>query len=332
MDCPVCGSLMIGHGHKARTIRHPAIRDYKGIILYHANRYICRACRKTAIEKNPFAFDGFNSSFFLLQSTMKLLGNLNYSLQMISDELQISTTQLTQYLDSYVTVPQSPLPVCLSIDEIHNRYISKKNSSYLCILIDNEKRHIHDVPDSRKKHDLFLYFSKIPSAQRCRVRYITIDMWEPYRDVAATYFPDAVVAVDPFHVIKHLVQGFAQLRIDLMDQCGYGSNAYYLLKKWHWLLMKDDVHPDNARVYNKRFAIKLNRRDLFNMITETFPVLEQAHLLKEEYRKFNRECSYDDAADGFDALAAKFKNSAIGQSDEYESILAAWKDAGRMRS
>ncbi len=151
-------------------------------------------------------------------------------------------------------------------------------------------------------------------------------MWEPYRDVAATYFPNAAVAIDPFHVIKHLVQGFVQLRIDLMNQCGYGSNAYYLLKKWHWLLMKDDVHPDNARVYNKRFAMKLNRRDLFNMIMEAFPVLEQAYLLKEEYRKFNRECSYDDASDGFDALAAKFKNSAIRQYDEFASILAAWKD------
>lgn len=126
MDCPVCGSLMIGHGHKARTIRHPAIRDYKGIILYHANRYICRACRKTAIEKNPFAFDGFNSSLFLLQSAMKLLGNLNYSLQMISDELQISATQLSRYLDSYVTIHPRPLPACLGIDEIHNRYLSKK--------------------------------------------------------------------------------------------------------------------------------------------------------------------------------------------------------------
>ncbi len=156
-------------------------------------------------------------------------------------------------------------------------------------------------------------FQKFREHNDARSDIVAINMSEPYRDVAAPYFPDAVVAVDPFHIIKHLVQGFTQLRINLMNQCEYGSNAYYLLKKWHWLLMKDDVRLDNARVYNKRFAMKLNRRDLFNMIMEAFPVLEQAYLLKEEYRKFNRECSYDDAAEGFDALAAKFKNPAIGQ-------------------
>ena len=68
-------------------------------------------------------------------------------------------------------------------------------------------------------------------------------MWQPYKDVTRTYLPNAIVAVDPFHVVKHLTQDFSQLRIDLMNQCEYGSNACYLLKRWHWLLMKDDVTP-----------------------------------------------------------------------------------------
>lgn len=89
---------------------------------------------KTALDKNSFVFEGFNSSFFLLQSAMKLLGNLNYNLQRISDELNISTTQLCKYLDSYVTIPSRPLPGSLGIDEIPNKYLSKRNSSYLCIL------------------------------------------------------------------------------------------------------------------------------------------------------------------------------------------------------
>lgn len=29
-------------------------------------------------------------------------------------------------------------------------------------------------------------------------------MWEPYRDVAKSFLPNAIVAVDPFHVIEHL--------------------------------------------------------------------------------------------------------------------------------
>lgn len=90
MACPYCCGKMIGHGHKLKLIKHPAVRESNGIIRYNANRYICKDCRKTALENNPFSFAGFNSSFFLLRNAMKLLANLNYTLHMISEELHIS--------------------------------------------------------------------------------------------------------------------------------------------------------------------------------------------------------------------------------------------------
>ena len=67
MHCPMCDSLMIGHGQKLRKINHPAFKNTKGTILYNANRYICKQCKKTAIEVCPFSFEGFNSSYLVLQ-------------------------------------------------------------------------------------------------------------------------------------------------------------------------------------------------------------------------------------------------------------------------
>lgn len=325
-DCPFCGGSMIGHGHKVKKINHPVLRNTNGIIVYHANRYLCKDCKRTSFEENPFTFEGFNSSFLLLQNAMRLLGNLNYNLKMISEELHISTTQLCKYLDSYVTIPRRPLPECLGIDELHNTYLSKKNSSYLCILVDNEKRHLFDILDSRSKQNLSLYFSSFTRDERSLVKYVTIDMWEPYKDVAKTYLPHAIIAVDPFHVVKHLIDGFERLRIDLMKQCPYDSNSYYLLKKWHWLLTADQVFLDNQRVYNHRFNMRLNRRDLFHMIMDAFPVLNTAYNLKEAYRKFNKESTYEDALLSFDAIYEKFRNSGIRQFDEFTSILFNWKD------
>ena len=122
------------------------------------------------------------------------------------------------------------------LDELHSHELSRRNSSYLCILVDSERRTVWDVLDSRSKMALSLFFSNIPREEQLRVKYVTIDMWEPYKDIARTYFPNCVIAVDPFHVIKHLTQGFERLRIDLMNMSPYGSNAYYLLKKWSHLL------------------------------------------------------------------------------------------------
>lgn len=326
MACPYCGGDMIGHGHKLRLIKHPALRDHNGIIRYHANRYICKECGKTAFERDPFTFDGFNSSFYLMQNAMKLLGNLNYNLQMISEELGISSTQLSRYIDSYITIPPRPLPECLGIDELHSPELSRRNASYLCILVDNEKRTVWDILDSRSKLSLSLFFSKIPREERLKVRYVTIDMWEPYRDVAKTYFPNCIVAVDPFHVIKHLQSGFDRLRLDLMNRCQYGSNAYYLLKKWSWLLVKDNVNLDNEKVYNNRFKMKLNRRDLRGMIFSSFPELSEAYDLKELYRRMNRECSYDEAVAIYDDVLHAFRSSGIRQFNEFTEILINWRE------
>lgn len=326
MTCPYCGGDMIGHGRKLRLIKHPALRDHNGIIKYHANRYICKECRKTAFERDPFAFDGFNSSFYLMQNAMRLLGNLNYNLLMISEELNISPTQLNRYIDSYITIPPRPLPECLGIDELHSHELSRKNASYLCILVDNERRTVWDVLDSRSKMALSLFCSRIPRDERLRVKYVTIDMWEAYKDVAKTYFPNCIVAVDPFHVIKHLQSDFNRLRVDLMNKCPYGSNSYYLLKKWSWLLMKDNVNLDNEKVYNSRFKMKLNRRDLRGMIFSAFPELSAAYDLKELYRRMNRDCSYDEAAALYDDVLGAFRSSGIHQYNEFTEILMNWKE------
>ena len=73
-----------------------------------------------------------------------------------------------------------------------------------------------------------------------------------------------------------------------MNQCEYGSNAYYLLKNWSRLLVTDNVNLDNERVYNRRFHTWLNRRDLKDMLFDSFPVLKQAYELKKSYRRMNR--------------------------------------------
>ena len=325
MKCPVCNCQMIGHGHKRKTINHPILRDHHGVIIYNSNRYICKSCGKTALEQSPFSYEGFNSSFFLLQSVMKQLANLNLTLETISKDLNISKTQINKYLDSYITIPPRPLPVSIGIDELHSPILSKHNASYLCILVDNNKRCIYEVLDSRGKYYLQDYVSQFSREERYETKYVTIDMWEPYRDIANIYFPKAIVAVDPFHVIEHLCKDFSILRVNTMKKCEYNSNEYYLLKKWHWLMEKDNVFLDNERHYNSRFGVKLNRRDIFNMIKEAFPDLYLAYYLKEAYRKFNKETAYEDAVDVFDQYVDAFKNSGIKEYDEFIGILTSWK-------
>lgn len=129
--CPYCSGKLIGYCHKEKAINHPSLIDHKNCIVYRANRYRCKSCSSIISEDNPFAFEGFNSSYALLDKTLRLLGNLNYTLHDISRQLNISSTQINRYLDSYITIPRMALPECLGIDELHNNpELLYKGNSY----------------------------------------------------------------------------------------------------------------------------------------------------------------------------------------------------------
>ena len=127
---------------------------------------------------------------------------------------------------------------------------------YLCVFVDNEKRVLNDILPDRSTRTLqtFGFHSK---TERDRVLFVTIDMWEPYRDIAHRYFKNAEVAVDPFHVIEHLTLAFTRIRVDIMNQSAYQSPAYYLLKKWHILLESDSYSLNNEPRYNPFFKQSL---------------------------------------------------------------------------
>ena len=326
-ECPYCSGKLIGYGHKKKRINHPTLIDFKSSIVYKANRYCCKDCGSIISEENPFSFAKFNSSYALLDKTLRLLGNLNYTLDDISGQLNISTTQINNYLDSYITIPVTPLPECLGIDEIHNPELSYKGSAYLCVMVDNENRCIYDVLGSRSKNYLDNYFYGFRQEEKDAVRYVTIDMWEPYKDLAYKHFRNCKVAVDPFHVVEHLCKDFRQLRINIMKQTKYGSNAYYLLKKWNWLLETDmkKVDLDNEPVYNSRFRCKLSRRQIMEMLLKLSPLLEEAYFLKERYRYFNRNMSYEEAIENYDVLLKEFMDADIPEYREFVNILKNWK-------
>ena len=112
-----------------------------------------------------------------------------------------------------------------------------------------------------------------------------------------------------------------------MNQCIYGSNAYYLLKKWNWLLETDlrKVDLDNEPQYNSRFRCKLNRRQIMDMLLKLSPILEEAYFLKERYRSFNRNMSYEEALENYDVIVKDFEDCDIPEYREFVSILKNWK-------
>ncbi len=111
------------------------------------------------------------------------------------------------YADSFIRAPRLTLPENLGIDEISSS-MAKYGGSYLCVFVDNNNRTLNEILPNRSKVTLSKHFEMIPQSERDMVKYVTIDMWEPYRDVCKKYLRHCGIAVDPFHVIKHLTECF----------------------------------------------------------------------------------------------------------------------------
>ncbi len=325
LNCQFCGGKCISHGLKEKTIHHPTMIDFDGIIHYHARRYICKHCNKTFFENNPFTFNGFNNSYALINRIMKQLANLDLTFDRIAQLNNVSTTTVQLYLDSYVSLAKPSLPISMGIDEFHSKKMSLNDSAYLCILVDNIKRYPFDILPSRSKRYLDSHFSKYSKQEKDNVLFITIDMWQPYKDIALKHFKKAIIAVDPFHVVKNISKAFTDIRINIMRQMPIDSDAYYLLKKWHKLLDSYNLNLDNEAKYNSRFRRKLNYRQLYEMSLDISDKLRQAHRLKTAYHLFNERATSETCEGWLDSLIKNFSESNISEYRECTQMLINWK-------
>lgn len=323
-NCPCCGGDTKIKGYSNYSYNHLDIAGTQSVIDWKRRRYECKDCGKSFSEPSPFGPENFHQSYAVLRDISLALHNVRSTYKDISTRYHVSDTIVQIYADSFIRVPRLTLPENLGIDEISSS-MAKYGGSFLCVFVDNNGRMLNEILPNRSKSTLSKYFEAIPKEERDKVKYVTIDMWQPYKDVCLKYLRNCQISVDSFHVIKHLSEGFTRIRVDIMNQCVYNSPSYYLIKTWHKLLESDSYNLDNEPKYNSKFRQKLNYRDLYNMLLNINPQLKRAYELKELYRDFNLNCSFQDASARLDGIIAIFEEADLYCYQEFVSLLKHWK-------
>lgn len=294
--CPHCGKFADRtHDYRRRTINHAILNDLNFTLVYNRRRYFCLSCKKAFPETNPFVVPGRRISKFTIMRVMKLLSDPRVTFSMAAAATDTSVTTVQRIFDQHAGIKVRTFPTILCIDEVYA--IKYKQRIYACVLADFNTNQIYDLLPTRKKYDLAKYFSAIPRETRNQVKYVSMDMWDTYRDVAKTYFRNAKICVDSFHVIKLVNYAFTKVRIRIMNSFPKNSDEYYLLKKYSWIIIKQYRKIDYSR------RIKVNRntsyfwyqnvdpRDLISALLSIDPELEIAYMLKEEYMEMNATCT-----------------------------------------
>lgn len=322
IPCPACGSHSIKvKEYKAKEIKHSIFQFKKCVILYHARRYVCVECGKTFYEDNPFSKPGSIISNLTILNVLTELKETNSTFSSVARHNSLSLTKVQTIFDSYVDIPRQPLTEILCIDEVYTE--TSINNKYSCLILDFKTHRLLDIIKDRKKYTLLDYFEKIPKAEREKVEYIIMDMYETYRTVARRRLPNAKIAVDSFHVIKNYTELVDSVRKRIMKKYKKKDKEYYLLKKFNWLLLIDEP-KENERRFNRRLNRYINYPELLECLLSISDELRKVYELKSEYLYINRDCTFENIERYLDAHLQTMKESSIPEVLRFRKTMNKW--------
>lgn len=117
----------------------------------------------------------------------------------IAKDANVSINTVARLLPP-LAVSAKHLPEVLCIDEF------KGNTGYYkyqISLMDGKTRKPIDIIECRYKSHLFDYFNKFTLEERKKIKYVVIDLWKLYKDLATTYFSNSIVVADRFYFIRY---------------------------------------------------------------------------------------------------------------------------------
>ena len=220
--CPDCGSQTKRiHDYRYQEIKDLPFQMKHTFLVLKKRRYVCK-CGKRFMEKYHFLPSYQRRTLRLSYKILDLLRNL-VSIRSVANISNVSVSTVTRILDT-VNYPTPSLPECLSIDEFKGNTDAGK---YQCILTDAKKHRILDILPDRSQSHLSSYFREINQAERHRVKFFICDMWEPYVDLARSYFPNATIIIDKYHFIRYVTWAIEKVRKRLQKTMPASLRKYY---------------------------------------------------------------------------------------------------------
>lgn len=343
IPCPECGYPEPKiYNYVLKKIKHSELSDRACTLHYHARRYICPICRKTYYEHNPFVFKNMKISAKTVYNILNDLRDSSATFSNVAHRYHVSPSSVSSIFDNHVDIERKKLPKRINIDETYA--FKSKISKYVCVLLDFDTQKPIDILPSRRYDYLLSYFMQIPREERLNVELVCSDMYDCYRSITKACFPNAKCIVDHYHVSQDLNRWLDRVRIRVMKNARYhhDKDAYYLLKKFNWMIYKseeskEDIRklkkkgklplfdPNMKRKKNMHFNKFLNYYEIRDMIWNIDPELKEAWALKDDVVEFYNTCTVENAQENLDVLIELFKNSSVYEMKEFYKTLKKWK-------
>ena len=160
--------------------------------------------------------------------------------------------------------------------------------------------------------------SSIPREKRLKVKYITMDKWETYRDVSKVMFPNAKIAVDSFHVMQNINRAMNKIRYTIMTKYNKKTENlednniyYYFLKKFEYFFTMEFDKIPTFPLKVQKLKTTMYKSEIIKFLLSIDDKLTLAYKLTSKYREFNKTANYQNCSMELEELINLFINSEL---------------------
>lgn len=273
-SCPKCGCLNEGFNDIIKwnwkrncKIKIPKVSNYNTILLLDKQRFLCKHCHKTFIATTSLV--DFHKQISNNTRTSVILDLMQKGSEKdMAKRNNISTNSVNRILDEissdkYVKNNGS-LPTSFGIDEFNATKDTKSKMAF--IIVDQKKRNIFDINNSRLSRDIEDYFRRYSKADRDNVKFITMDLYKPYYKLMKKLFKNAILIPDRFHIVIQFRNALDKTRINL---CKKSNPNYNKLKKYWKLILKDENDLSDKLSYSKHFRKEVSQKYIVTYLLNT---------------------------------------------------------------
>lgn len=303
--CPNCGNSTTKiHDYRWQTIKDLPFQLKDCYLVLHKRRYAC-SCGKKFYESYEFLPKYLHRTKRLTWKIADLLRETT-SLKSVAKTSNVSVATVCRILDSiHYSCP--PFKEAVSIDEFKG---NARTGKYQCILVNPKNHSIMDILPDRTQSHLTDYFRQIDRSQRLRVKYFVCDMWQPYVDLAHTFFPNAKVCIDKYHFIRQITWAMENVRKRLQKTMTITMRKYY--KRSHKLLL---TRYHKLKEENKKAC------DLMLLYNDD---LRLAHWLKERFYDLCQDTKYSRQRNDFYDWIKIAESSGLKEFEKCANTYRRW--------
>jgi transposase len=305
--CPRCATPSKSvYDHRTVVVKDAPIRDKNVLLHIRKRRFSCKPCRRPFTEPVSGIMKGRRTTQRYRRSVLWACENFS-DLAAVRRAYRCSAGFLQTMLYEQLELRRRrdltyPWPKIIGIDEHFFRRTGSFRQ-FATVVVDYKGRCLREVVEGKTAAALEVALKDIPG--RDNVLYVVLDLCDPFKNFARSFFPNARLVADKFHVLRLLSPAINRRRKAIT-----GDRRSLEVRRW-LLRNGQSLHPA--------------QRFLLNRWLDGFPELAEVYHCKEALHGFYRIRGRERAEIALTAMTDRMASSELPEIRTLRRTLLKWR-------